>query len=70
MLLKKVLNDEALLEVGVKVIFDHLSLPKLLPWHRWVVPHGHDDKWIRNTHDIDILEVSPRYEQLDFAADQ
>jgi hypothetical protein len=66
-LLKKVLNDEALLEVGVKVIFDHLSPPKLLPWLRGVVPHEHDDEWIRNTDDVHVLEITPIYEELNFA---
>lgn len=70
MLLKKVLNDEALLKVGVKVVFNHLCPPKLLPWLRGMIPHEHDDKWIRNTDDVHILEISPRNEELNFAAGQ
>jgi hypothetical protein len=70
MLLKKVLNNEALLEVRVEVIFDHLCSPKLLPWQRGMVPHEYDDEWVRNTHDVHVLEVSPRYEELNFAAGQ
>ena len=57
-LLKEVLDDKALLKVGVEIIFDHFCFTKLFPRHSWVISSEYDDERVGDSHDVHVFKVS------------